>query len=266
MTLRLKTGLALAVVSCCASLSAQDPSPATRPQESQPASQPDNTDERVVKPFPDITVRLKKDNDSVEIRAWTCLDSGFIEQVACSPQTREHESLVVVKAKPSQIHAALLMADFKVGSPGKWTYENSTIGTIPPRGEKLQIIVRSPDPAQPGRTIERPICDWLRSASDDPAKAKPFPNEPWVFSGSITAKNFAPMDSGEHYVADMSGSIIGLVTFGDEVIGFSKVISDQESVESPVWEVNTGSIPAPGTEVVLVIRKWPERTPEKSDH
>jgi hypothetical protein len=59
----------------------------------------------------------------------------------------------------------------------------------------------------------------------------------------------------------MSGSIIGLVTFGDEVIGFSDVRSDQESVQSLIWEVNTEAVPPPNTAVTIVISAW--KTPEE---
>ena len=53
------------------------------------------------------------DDDRPAIR----LELGWLEQVACAPATREHESLVVVNAKPSHIHAALLMAGFEPGTP-----------------------------------------------------------------------------------------------------------------------------------------------------
>ena len=64
------------------------------------------------------------------------------------------------------------------------------------------------------------------------------------------------MGPGEHYVADESGSIIGLVTFGDEVIGFSRVLADQDAVQEPEWEVNTAAIPPMGTSVTLVLKRF----------
>ncbi len=64
------------------------------------------------------------------------------------------------------------------------------------------------------------------------------------------------MGEGEHYVADYSGSIIGLVTFGDEVIGFSEVIADQAAVQEPEWIVDTDRVPPIGTEVTVVIRRF----------
>jgi hypothetical protein len=239
--------------------------PASQPQSqpsTAPATQPDESatgDTRIIKPFEDVVVRLNGENNTVEIKAWTCLDSGLLEQVACSPQTREHESLLLIKAKPSQIHAALLMAGFEPGSPGKWVYENEQFRGIAPKGEKLSIAVEYADPKNPAQQVRKEIREWIRATANNDAElraAKPFPKEPWIFAGSAIAPNQQHMGPGEHYVADMSGSIIGLVTFGDEVIGFSQVHSDQEAVEEPVWEVNPETVPPPDTPVTIIIQRW----------
>jgi len=93
-----------------------------------------------VHPFEGLTVY--PDDHIVEIQSWVCLDAGYLEQIACGVASREHESLVVIKAKPSAIHAAMLLAGFEPGAPGKWTYENNVLGTIAPTGEKLEVIMR----------------------------------------------------------------------------------------------------------------------------
>ncbi len=89
----------------------------------------------VLRPFAGIVVRL--DEATVEVQAWTCLEAGWLEQVACSPNSREHESLVVVKAKPSEIHAALLLAGFEPGSPGTWSYIDDALQFTQPAGDRL---------------------------------------------------------------------------------------------------------------------------------
>lgn len=243
--------------------------PATPPQ-SRPtppvggrgATQPGAAASRVVKPFDDITVHLEPgDRSCVEVKSWVCLDEGWLEQIACSPATREHESLVVVKAKPSQIHAALLMAGFQPGTPGRWTFENNTLGTIDPTGERLDVLVRYADPSHGGAIVEHPIRKWIRNGAEhqgrDPSGGAndEFPDLPWVFGGSVIVPNPKSMGPGEHYIADESGSIIGLVTFGDEVIGFSRIFADQDAVQPREWEVNTAVIPPVGTEVTLILRK-----------
>jgi hypothetical protein len=62
------------------------------------------------------------------------------------------------------------------------------------------------------------------------------------------------MGPGEHYVADRTGSIVGIVTFGDETIACDEVISDKADVDAPQWQARTERMPEPGTRVRLVIR------------
>ena len=198
-----------------------------------------------VNSFEGISIYPK--SHTVEIKAWTCLEAGWLEQVACSPNSREHEALVVVKAVPSEIHAALLLAGFVSGSPGMWYYEEGELKFKQPTGANLTIQVRYT--TSDGRNIQEPISEWIR----DPVNQSKFPDEPWVFGGSEFRKNPESMGPGEHYTADFTGSVIGLVTFGDEVLGFKQIISDQETVHAPQWEVNIDHVPPLGTEVTLII-------------
>lgn len=212
-----------------------------------------------VRPFEDIVVN--RETRVVEIRAWVCLDRGFLEQVACSPGTREHESLLVVRAKPSEIHASLLLAGFEAGTPGRWVFdpEQETVELIQPQGPELDVHVRYSN--DEGEQVERDVRDWIR----DNESGKTFPDQPWVFGGSAFRPNPQFMGPGEHYVADMTGSIIGLVTFGDEVIGLKQVISDQAAIHEPEWEVNADVIPKEGTEVTVILRPRVVETTKESD-
>ena len=53
----------------------------------------------------------------------------------------------------------------------------------------------------------------------------------WMFAGSGFVRDSAA-PSGERYAADLSGSVVGLVTFGDEMLAWPEVMSDQEAVEA----------------------------------
>jgi hypothetical protein len=254
-------------VSACAAPPAAIAEPPRSSQSSEPSSPSPNTAKptaesvRIVRPFEGITVHLSEAGESfIEVEARTCLDRGLLEQIACAPNSREHESLVVVKPRPSQIHAALLMAGFKAGSPGKWIYEDEKLRTVNPTGDALSVHVRYTNAA--GEVVEHPIRQWIRAATFDADGQKiekppvAFPDHPWVFAGSRIAPNPPFMGEGEHYVADMTGSIIGLVTFGDEVIGFSRVMSDQQDVQPLEWEANTEAMPPADTPVVIVLKKF----------
>jgi hypothetical protein len=223
---------------------------AARVQDPQPPAEPP----RIVRPFPGVTVRA--DEKTVEIEAEVCLSEGFLEQIACGPNSREHESLVVIRTMPSEIHAALLLAGFESGRPGRWIYEGDDVRTEPPSGDAVEVLVRYEKAADGqgavAEIIEKPISAWIR---DHNGKGE-FPGTPWIFGGSHFKPKPEWMDDGkgEYYTADFTGSIIGLVTFGDEVLGFGEVISDKEELAAPVWEVKTDAIPAEGTKVTIVIR------------
>jgi hypothetical protein len=189
------------------------------------------------------------DTPSVEIQAWTCLDAGWLEQVACAPGSREHESLVVIKARPSDVHAALLLAGWDPGAPGRWSYDDGDLSFTPPTGDRVDVHVRY---ERQGRTVEEPMRAWMADAEGGAS----FPETAWVFAGSLIAPNPEWMGPGEHYVADQTGSIIGLVTFGDETVGFEQVLADQQDVQPLEWQVRTEHVPPPGTPVTLILRPF----------
>ena len=205
---------------------------------------------RVATPFPGIRVHIN--GKRVELDGRTCYDVTWLEFIACSPNTKEHESLVVLPQRPSDIHASMLLAGFEPGEPGRWTYENEKFHLIPPTGSKLRIDVRYKNKA--GEMVTESVCHWIR----DHLSKHTFPCEPWVFAGSVIAENPEFMGEGEHYVADMTGSVIGLATFSDEVIGYSTVISPEAEIQPPEWEANTRAMPEGGSEVTVVVTEWGE--------
>ena len=246
-------GLALAILisGACAPVSPPvDPTlePVLDPEVDQVA------DPVAIEPFPGVVVRIGGPaGPAVEIEAMVCLDLGWLEQVACSPASREHESLVVVRARPSEVHAALLMAGFEPGRPGQWSWEGDRLSFEPPKGARIDVSARYPDAS--GAVVETPIRRWIRDAIAGDA----FPDEPWIFGGSTFAKRSGTLGGEELYVADVTGSIIGLVTFGDEVLGFSRVWADEAQVQPPEWEVNPDAVPPLETRVTLVLRAYDDR-------
>ena len=196
--------------------------------------------------FPGI--RVDAASRIVELDAKTCLKEGWLEQVACSPRSREHESLMVVGARPMHIHQALLMAGFTNGAPGYWTYEDDTYREVAPRGDAVSVHVRYVGADGVETTV--PVARWIR----DHNGKREFPGSTWIFGGSRFEPNPPDGEPGEYYVADYTGSLIGIVTFGDEVLGFADVIADQTDVTPAEWEANPDTMPEPDTEVVIVIR------------
>ena len=172
------------------------------------------------------------------------IDEGFLEQVVCIRGTREHEALVVVTCKPSDVHAALLLLGLESGRPGLWTYSDTGVSRVPPQGDRIRIRVRFLD--ETGAVQEHPISTWMVGQPGE----RTFPEQAWVFGGSTIDQ-----ETGD-YRADSSGSLVGLVTFGDEVLGLRSVIADSIEVDAAEWEARSFLIPPPGTPVQLVFSPW----------
>jgi hypothetical protein len=223
--------VALAVPGCAAPL-APAPSP-------EPAASPST-----IVLGPGLVVdRIARE---IRVEAEVACDRGWLEQAACKAGTREHESLLAIAVTPSRIHAAILLLGIEPGQPGEWKPAadgSDAVVRVAPSGAPLALAVRT-------AAGEVPLSSWIT----EPVKGRAFPAQPWVFAGSRIRSNTKSMGPGEHYVADRTGSIVGLVTFGDEVIAYDEVLSDKVDVDAPEWQANTPVMPAPGTRVQLVIR------------
>lgn len=172
----------------------------------------------------------------------------YLEVIACRPDSREHESLVVVEAMPSHLHAALLLAGATSGKPGSWHVRGNELVPEPPTGDRLSVSLRWSNTA--GETIEHPVADLVKSTRGD---ALGTATDGFVFAGS----GFIKQQGSERYAADVSGTLVGLCTFGDEPIAWSRIISPEAEIEEPKWTADGSKLPPPGTPVVLVIRLGP---------
>lgn len=181
--------------------------------------------------------------NQVTVSGEVAVDAGFLEQVVCIPGTREHEALVVVNARPADVHAALLLLGARPGRPGRWEYGETEVLRLAPEGDRVRVRVRFLD--ESGALQEHSISSWIVGQPG----GRPFPEQPWVFGGSL-------LDDQGGYRADSSGSLIGLVTFGDEVLGLESVLADSVEVDSAVWEAQTLLVPKPGTPVELILSPW----------
>ncbi|MDG2031705.1 MAG: YdjY domain-containing protein [Phycisphaerales bacterium] len=191
----------------------------------------------------------------VVVPAFVSIDVGWLEQVVCVRNTRDHEAILVVDVLPSQVHAALVLLGLDSGTPGYWRFEEMEgeirprVSRMQPEGDQVRVTVRR---VSGDRTSDEPISSWIVNAED----AGDFTEQPWVFGGS-TFVRFTP-DGPERYSADQSGSLVGLVTFGDEVLGLRGVRSDQVDVDAALWGVRTNVVPGPGTRVELILAPWAE--------
>jgi len=174
----------------------------------------------------------------------------YPEVLACPQGTKEHESLVMTKVKPSQVHAALLLAGFNAGAPAKWRREDGKSVATPPTGDKVEVrFIWSAGPPSAPVHADAPLT-WVKNAKD--GKKASEASSGFVFAGSTLVKR---ADGAERYDADSDGSLIGLASFGTETIAWVTTFSPEASVDEPVWIADPSAVPAVGTKVTVRITR-----------
>ena len=206
-------------------------------------------------------VRLDKTGGGVEFDGEIAVDAHsketpnvFLEVIICRADSREHESVVVTKALPSHVHAALLLLGAQPGLPTSWKKdEKGAIVSVPPTGQGMLVTVTFKGPN--GLLLTLPASDFVKSQQAGtklgvPPKGAPFPKtgiERFVFAGS----RFMKVQGVERYGADISGTIVGLCSFGDEPIAWSGVYSPDAASEEPQWMIDAEVTPPKGTKVTV---------------
>ncbi|MBX3353060.1 MAG: hypothetical protein KF684_08995 [Phycisphaeraceae bacterium] len=171
----------------------------------------------------------------------------YLEVVACIPDTREHESLVMTRALPSHVHAALLMIGAQPGAPGEWRWEQGAPVYEPPVGDPVRVSFRT---ERDGSVVEHAAHEWIV----DVRTGEQAPDRPWVFAGS----RFVLRQGWQGYESDRAGNLIGLATFGNETIAWTEVFSPEASIDEPAWIANTALVPRFGEKVTVVLRLAPD--------
>lgn len=181
-------------------------------------------------------VRIDWAKGEVEVDAKVVFRSGPLELIACSPRTREHESILAISVRPMLVFQAMGLVGLEPGSPVR--YDEKTERFKPATGQRLDINVRFAD-ATGERTI--PIRRWLVDVSTD----KPPEGIEWVFAGSHT-------DDKGRFSADLDGTILCVVDFDSALIALA-VLHTADNAQ--LWlRANTPEIPPIGTKCTLLIR------------
>jgi len=168
----------------------------------------------------------------------------YLELVACTPDTREHESLVVTEVPPSLIHAGLLALGLEPGEPA-WIDPADPSRRRPPTGDAVRVTLHVGDGSGgDGSGVSEAGVSPVAWITDDGSGAGA-PADEWVFAGS----RLVEFRGETVYDADMAGTLIGLTTFGGETIAAARVVSPESAVDEPVWIADAGVVPARGTAV-----------------
>lgn len=208
---------------------------AQAPADTQPATRPADAGT-----WRGITV--DREARTIDLDARVVLREGeWLELIACTPGTREHEALVIVAAKPSNIHLALLSLGLEPGKPLHSRMEGEERVIVPPTGPAVEaffVLDRE------GEKVEVPVNEWVV----DQKNGTPLPSNRFLFTGSA----FVPYEGKEVYMADLEGSVLTIVNFGDDLL--SRDTTQTNQTDDGQWGAKTDAIPPLGTRVLLRLR------------
>jgi hypothetical protein len=214
----------------------------------------------------------------IDLEATVCLEKGLLELIACTKGSKEHESIVALSARAMHIHMGLLLLGADNGHPAmrkpvdekksRWVH-------VPPRGDPIDVflVVTNKD----GKLVEKPISDFIARSSgrvDEvdgavivaPDQAGKLGGEQkrrmphtFIFAGSHLREN-GP--GPRQYMADLSGNVISIASFGDELL----CLPFHQSRENGalMWQVKPGTLPKVGTKITLRLRLRPRKGQEGS--
>jgi hypothetical protein len=158
-----------------------------------------------------------------------------LEFLCCVKGSHDYESALVSRARPSDLHLALLMLGLTPGAPAHRSDDLKE--WFPPHGPALHIAVEF---QRQGKTVRLPASKLLRNVKTK----KPAPSMTWVFAGSHL------LDDGR-YAADLQGYLVSLVNFSSTLIDVPYVASN--SNQTLQWEYNPDTLPPAGTPVTMLI-------------
>ena len=244
-----------------------EPAPVRKPAPgkaaTRPATGPATRPTRKKVKLPGLVIDFQK--RCVDLEGSVCLEQGLLELIACTKGTKEHESIVAITARPMHIHAGLLMLGANPGNPAMrkpLDKEGTRWIDIPPRGDPVDVYLVFKN--KEGKTVEHPIGDFV-ARSDKRPEEKPaagdddadddieFPHT-FLFAGSLLrGKGPGP----RKYLSDLSGNVISIATFGDELLCLPGIHGQQNG--SLQWQVDPTKLPKVGSKVTLRLRPqvWP---------
>lgn len=163
--------------------------------------------------LPDKTLYLETKPDKTKrilFVAEVCLREGQLEVLVCRKNTKEHESIIRTEVDARLIHAALIAAGAKPGSPVKFVNQQTGEPEYKPAtGAKIAVSVSY---SKEGKHYNHPAQEWIK----DLKTKKPMAHE-WVFAGSRFLKNPDKPTDPDYYTAN-NGEVISISNFVDSML------------------------------------------------
>lgn len=187
-------------------------------------------------------------NRRVIVDGYVAQQEAYLEMFGCPAETKEHESVVAVIAKASEVHAALLAVGANPGKPVSFQPEY-----VAATGPRIRIWVLWRDPT--GQVQVADARQWVRRTGTQEAL-----DRDWVFAGSTWWTD--PQDGREYYQAD-SGEMICVSNFGTAMLDLP--IPSSDSTSALQFETFKERIPPRGTPIRMVLVPLPDAAAAGAD-
>jgi len=202
--------------------------------------------------WPDITVNQEAGYIDIDVEV---ADRGgdWVELIACVKNTRDYEAIVVTEARPSHVHLALLTLGLEPGKPMSWhkAEGDDDFVTEPAQGPVVEVFYVLTD--EQGSETEVPANEWVWNNRDE----KMLGTNRWLFTGS----RFMEQNGEPVYLADVNGTVVSIVNFGDDLVVRATDLTNQS--DGGQWQARADNIPPAGTGLKLRLR--PVQTVPLSD-
>ncbi len=190
-------------------------------------------------------IRLDREAGWVELDAKVAnREPEWLELLACTPGSLDHESILEVHARPSHIHLALLLLGLEPGHPSRPAREGPNTVVVPPAGPEVRVSLHY---EQDGKAFELPGNAWII----DRESGQRLPGDVWLFAGSVEMS----YEGKQHYLADHSGTVLTLVNFNDDLLARATEVTrdndrrrygpDTDAIPPMDWPVTIRLTPVP---------------------
>jgi hypothetical protein len=176
----------------------------------------------------------------VVVPSSVCLRKGRLEGLvtrAAKGKSKDHEYVLAADIDARHLHAALILANARKGSPVRYEPKYA-----PPRGTAVRITLRY---QQGGKTVTVPAGRWFRHVKT----GKPL-ELAWVFAGSFDGPNPEKEGGPAYYMAN-HGAVISVCNVESAVLDLP--YRSPKPPNQRHWKANTEAIPDTGTRVELIL-------------
>jgi hypothetical protein len=174
-----------------------------------------------------VFFEVQGDERRVVVSAYVVLREGRLEGLLCRKNTKEHEYILAADADASLIHAALVAAGGKAGSPVQFQPKFT-----PANGSSIRIRLQY---QKDGKTVTVPAQQWIRDV-----KTKKDLDSDWVFGGSHLLPDPEDAKKPPFYLANQ-GDVICLCNMDTAMLDLP--IASPKALADRNYEANTDRIP-----------------------